>query len=140
MKRVERFYDGHAAGYESKFQKPLLARLKRMEEEGILSFLTERLPEQGKLLELGCGTGIFTLPIAMKGCDITATDVSSGMLAQLDEKLRCHGLENVRPVKLDCEREGELPGAGGLDGIYGIGLLEYVESPGRLLAREFRAL
>ncbi len=138
MRRAERYYNAHAPDYESKFRKPLVARAKRMEEEGILSFLFERLPPKGRLLELGCGTGLFTLPLAEKGYEIIATDLSYGMLAEFERKLNGAGLTNVTLVRADCE--GEFPCTGGLDGIYGIGLLEYMTSPGRLLAHAFRAL
>ena len=41
----------------------------------------------GPVLELGCGTGRITLPIAERGIDITGVDSSSSMLQVLHNKL-----------------------------------------------------
>jgi S-adenosylmethionine-dependent methyltransferase len=40
-------------------------------------WLTQVLPEQGRILELGAATGRYTLPLAEKGYTITAFDLSS---------------------------------------------------------------
>jgi len=40
----------------------------------------------GPVLELGCGTGRFTIPIAEKGVDITGVDIVPGMLMRAREK------------------------------------------------------
>jgi len=40
----------------------------------------------GSVLELGCGTGRVTIPIAQKGIDVTGVDTVSEMLAQANEK------------------------------------------------------
>jgi len=135
-KQVERFYDGHAVHYESKFQLPLARRIKRVEEEGILDFLLEHLgssSEGTRLLELGCGTGLFTLPLAKKGFQVTAVDISEGMLVELRAKLAAEAITDVTIVRGDAERfdvGGEL-----FDGVYGIGLLEYSNSPVNLIQR-----
>jgi SAM-dependent methyltransferase len=54
----------------------------------LLSLLKERaMPGQGvKILDLGCGTGRFTLPFAQMGAQVTAVDVSEKMLHYLKEK------------------------------------------------------
>ena len=152
MRQAERFYDGHAEDYESKFALPLAERIKRAEEEAILAFLFEHLPPEGRLLELGCGTGLFTLPVAARGYEITAVDISSKMLDELRRKLEAapgRGSSRGRPehpvdtcpsppagtvslVKADVE---DLPPLGPFDGVYGIGLLEYLSSPGALVRR-----
>jgi len=141
LKQVERYYNAHAAGYESKFAKPFVETIKRREEEDILSFLFEHLPQRGRLLELGCGTGLFTLPVARRGYAVTASDVSSGMLAEIERKLQDSGLGNVALVKADCDSEDGFPSEmSGFDGVFGIGLLEYITAPDRLFAQVFRTL
>lgn len=42
---------------------------------------------KGRILELGCGTGRITIPIAESGHDITGLDASPNMLAELRKKL-----------------------------------------------------
>lgn len=41
-----------------------------------------------KVLECACGTGAISVFIAKKGCDLTATDFSDGMLVQAKKKCR----------------------------------------------------
>jgi SAM-dependent methyltransferase len=41
----------------------------------------------GPVLELGCGTGRFTIPIAQTGVDISGLDIMPGMLARASEKV-----------------------------------------------------
>jgi len=56
------------------------------------------------LLEVGCGTGFFTLPAAQligdQGC-VVAMDVSSGFIEQVSRKVQNADLKNVRIVKRD---------------------------------------
>jgi 2-polyprenyl-3-methyl-5-hydroxy-6-metoxy-1,4-benzoquinol methylase len=148
VRRAERFYDGHAEEYESKFALPVARRVKRAEEEAILAFLFEHLPPEGRLLELGCGTGLFTLPVAARGYEITAVDISSKMLQRLRRKLdaapgrehREHPVDTypsppagtVSLLRADVE---DLSALGRFDGVYGIGLLEYLDSPGAVVKR-----
>jgi len=40
----------------------------------------------GKVLELGCGTGRITIPVAQAGIDVTGIDLSQEMLARAEEK------------------------------------------------------
>ncbi len=132
MKRVEQFYDRHAPAYEAKFDVPLVRRIKRMEEDGVRAFLNDHLPVSGRLLELGCGTGLFTLPAARRGYEITAVDISANMIAELRRKLDAAALGGVTLLKADVE---DLGGLDPFDGVYGIGLLEYLGAPARAVRR-----
>lgn len=46
-----------------------------------------------KILELGCGTGNITIPMAKLGYDIIGVDISEDMLAKAWEKVRDHNLD-----------------------------------------------
>lgn len=48
--------------------------------------------EVKSVLEFGCGTGNITIPLAERGYEITAVDISEEMLTQADEKIREKGL------------------------------------------------
>lgn len=54
------------------------------------AYLHEQLQKHdcpgNRLLDLGCGTGNITIPLAQKGYDITAIDLSAEMLAQAKAK------------------------------------------------------
>lgn len=52
-----------------------------------IAFYRDRgLNAHGKILELGCGTGRITIPLAQAGCDITGIDRSLPMLRVLEQK------------------------------------------------------
>lgn len=60
-----------------------------------LQFYKRWLPESkaARILELCCGTGMLTLPIAKEGYDITGVDYTPSMLAQAKNKASEAGLE-----------------------------------------------
>ncbi|MFD1736640.1 class I SAM-dependent DNA methyltransferase [Bacillus salitolerans] len=47
---------------------------------------------QQKILDLGCGTGSISIPLAQRGYDVTGVDISSEMLTVAEEKARKQGL------------------------------------------------
>lgn len=49
--------------------------------------------QPGKALDLGCGTGTLTVPLAQKGWQVTAVDLSADMLAVADAKAREAGVQ-----------------------------------------------
>jgi ubiquinone/menaquinone biosynthesis C-methylase UbiE len=58
----------------------------------------------GPILELCCGTGRIALPLARAGFDVTAVDVSAGMLDRLREKLTPEDAARVTLVHQDVTR------------------------------------
>jgi ubiquinone/menaquinone biosynthesis C-methylase UbiE len=66
--------------------------------------LRDRLAREGALgdvVELGCGTGFFTAPLAAKARHVVATDVAPGMLALARERVPA---DNVTFQVEDCTR------------------------------------
>jgi len=47
------------------------------------SILSRLLPSQGRVLDVGSGTGFVALAAARLGLQVTAADISSGMLQRL---------------------------------------------------------
>jgi cyclopropane fatty-acyl-phospholipid synthase-like methyltransferase len=57
------------------------------------------------ILELGCGTGRVTLPLAAAGFDVVAVDCSAPMLRELDGKAAAANLSaRIRTVAMDMGR------------------------------------
>ncbi len=63
-------------------------RQKKTDE--ILAFLDQCGfdPEGAKVLDIGCGPGTLSLPLAKLGAEVTALDISSGMLDRLKDSVK----------------------------------------------------
>ena len=64
-----------------------------------IPFYIDRLPSSGaRILELGCGTGRVTIPLAAHAAVIHGLDLSEAMLALCRDKLRAAGLGEEKVV------------------------------------------
>jgi 2-polyprenyl-3-methyl-5-hydroxy-6-metoxy-1,4-benzoquinol methylase len=72
------FWNKRSNSYSNNIDKD--ERKKKTDE--ILEFLKESgfNPEGSKVLDIGCGPGTLTIPLAKIGVEVTALDISSGML------------------------------------------------------------
>ncbi|MBP2232835.1 SAM-dependent methyltransferase [Azospirillum agricola] len=65
-----------------------VAALARIGLLGDVAFYTEQaVASGGPVLEIGCGTGRLTIPLARAGVEVRAVDVSEAMLARLRDRL-----------------------------------------------------
>jgi ubiquinone/menaquinone biosynthesis C-methylase UbiE len=62
------------------------------------------------VLDFGCGTGLVTLKLQPLVRTILGVDSSRGMLDVLKEKIRTHGIANVRTCLVDFENSGCMEG------------------------------
>jgi ubiquinone/menaquinone biosynthesis C-methylase UbiE len=60
--------------------------------ESEFEFLLSKISPGEEVLDLGCGTGRFTVPMAESGAYVTGLDLSAGMLAVARAKLEERGL------------------------------------------------
>jgi SAM-dependent methyltransferase len=61
-----------------------------------LAELARLVPLEGcRVLEIGCGTGQVTLPLAQRGCAITALDIGANLAALAREKLAPYAAARV---------------------------------------------
>lgn len=100
---AELFYNGLAEGYDQEqFSSPV--SLARSTEQRLFAARCPALFNgKGRVLEVGAGTGIFTLDIARNCEEVVAVDISGNMLALLEKKARLAGLENIVLLKGDVE-------------------------------------
>jgi SAM-dependent methyltransferase len=112
--------------FERYFETPLGAAIRVREEEAVYDFLGTVLEPGHSVLEVGPGTGNYTLPVAQRCSEMVAVDSSPEMLQYLRKRLLQEGMFNVET------RTGQLPnklGAapGRFDGALLIGVLNYTE-------------
>lgn len=95
-----------------------------------------KLDDLGEVLELGCGTGIFTETIAKNSKHVYATDLSDELLSTARKKLS--NVEQVTFQKEDCM--GTSFASNKFDTVFMANLIHVVEDPLRTLQESYRVL
>lgn len=121
--------------FERYFETPLGGTIRSREEEPVYDFVGAMLEPHHSVLEVGCGTGNYTVPVAQRCAEVLAIDSSPEMLQYLRERLLREGLSNVE-VRLEKLPDGLGTKPGGFDGVMIIGVLNYAED----LEESLRAL
>lgn len=86
---VERYFDRAAADYDRLVESNPLNRFLRTAS---LEILRRSFRPGDRVLEIGCGTGLETIPLAADGIELVATDVSGIMLDRLRSKAEAAGV------------------------------------------------
>jgi ubiquinone/menaquinone biosynthesis C-methylase UbiE len=131
---VEAHYDRLSAKWDNAFG---FERLNPRYRNSCLAAFNEVRGEKNNAftaIELGAGTGLFTLDLARQFRNLVAVDISQGMLDKLVLKLARSGVTNVQCVRGDAY---DLPAhlAGSADLVFFFGLLEHIAEP-ELLFRQ----
>src|SRR5512141_2225044 len=97
------FYDGLAADYDrEQFCSPV-SIVRKTEYALFEARLPSLLSPSDRVLEIGAGTGIFTLAIARRCREVTAVDISASMLEILEGKAAGEGIGNIRTITGNAE-------------------------------------
>ncbi len=104
----ERYHDAAASSYDAKWGIDF-GELGRDQTRQKFGKALGELPEApfGRALEIGCGTGYFSLNLMQQGMisELVATDVSTGMLTSLSATASALGLsDRVETRQADAER------------------------------------
>jgi SAM-dependent methyltransferase len=125
------YYRG-ARLYEANLRLPVVSRIRR-DEARVVSELIARYAEAGgRALEIGPGTGFYTLGLARLFGEVVAIEDAPQMVAILRGKLAAAGAQNVRIEQGDFR---ELPLDGEFDVALAIGVLDYIAEPTEFVAK-----
>jgi ubiquinone/menaquinone biosynthesis C-methylase UbiE len=131
-KKVELFYDDLAPTYDHEQFKTAVSMSKRKEYELFTARLPKLFKGTDRVLEIGAGTGIFTIPIARQCHEVTAVDISRNMLDTLERKAAAEGITNIRTILCDIE---EIELEGNFSAICAFAALEYMSDLSALLRK-----
>ena len=92
-------FDAEAATWDSKPEVVLSSKLCL---EAILAHSSSFFPRlsSADVLEVGCGTGLLTVPLAQHVGSVLALDTSQGMIGMLDAKVQQNGLQDKVQAKV----------------------------------------
>jgi len=88
-----RLFDEWPEKYDQWFETPIGALVKKYENKLLLDLLQPRPGE--KILDVGCGTGVFTLNILSLGTRVTGLDISQPMLVCARQKAEKYPFRGV---------------------------------------------
>jgi len=86
-------FDAWTSRYDSWFETPCGTLIKQYESEMLLKFLNPLAKD--KILDVGCGTGIFTIDVMAFGPMITGIDISQPMLRKAMDKTSQSGFTGI---------------------------------------------
>jgi len=84
--------------------------------------------DQLRILDLGCGEGVYAIEAGLRGADVLAIDARDERMREGAECAARHGLRNVRFERGDA-RELSAERAGSFDIVYCLGLLYHLDAP-----------
>ena len=90
----------------------------------LLELIIGCTPPKGRILEVGCGTGILSLILSDYGFDVTASDVSPSVLSYAAEKIKVL-LPNLKFKEADMFNLSKLFADKYFDTVFSKGLMEH---------------
>jgi len=94
--RFSAFWERMALHYPLPFEEKTLSDTLR-----VLSVVKRQGVDfsQAAVLDIGCGTGIYALPLAQEAARVTGVDDSAAMIQRMTDVMVPAGIQNVQPVK-----------------------------------------
>ena len=80
--------------YDESVNNSRVSIISRLEEEGYIN-------KDSTILDIGCGTGIYSIPLSYKCKEVHALDFSDGMLDILEKKIDDNHINNIKLIKGD---------------------------------------
>lgn len=83
---MENVFNKFFNDYDDWYQTPVGQFVDQAETQTLVKLLQPKA--QQKILDVGCGTGNFTIKLAQQGCQVTGVDIAPNMLQQARQKLQ----------------------------------------------------
>lgn len=107
----------------------------RVLEDEVAAARKRRGGEPPRVLDVGGGTGMWAVPLAVAGCVVTVVEPSPNALATLHRRAEDAGVaDRITAVQGDADALGRLVPAASADLVLGHEVLEVVDDPARAIA------
>ena len=128
-------FDKKATDYDRWYESKLGEFVDKVETELAFSLFE---PVHGmKILDVGCGTGNFSMKLAEKGCEVVGIDVSEKMLNEARKKVAEKGL-NIKFYNMDvCNMSFSDEK---FDGVFSMAAFEFIKEPEKAYKEMYRVL
>ena len=130
---------GQEEEYWSKVATTFEADQEWIVGKSAIQAITKKLLQEhdlGEVVEFGCGTGVFTRPLAQNAKHIIATDLSDEMIEIA--RTRLEGFQNITVEKANCKNTS-FP-SGRFDTVFMANLIHVIENPQEALQESWRVL
>src|SRR5215469_9345253 len=121
---VREYYDSNADKEGSRLDLPLC----QIEFRSTLRLIRQYFPVSGRICDLGCGAGRYSIELARRGYRTTLFDLSERLLDRARSVFAEHRLQAERFIRGDARDLGELE-SGGYDAALLLGPMYHVIDP-----------
>ena len=128
-------FDSIAGSYDSWYESKLGTFVDKVETD--LAFKLFKVKKGMKVLDIGCGTGNFSIKLAEMGCEVVAVDVSEDMLDIARKKVHDKGLAiELRFMDVySLEFKDEC-----FDAVFSMAAFEFIKEPEKAMGEIFRVV
>ena len=118
--------------YDLNLALPFISAIRRQEARAVGALVARYGDRTGRALEVGPGTGFYTLSLAQAFREVIAVEECAAMAQILTDKLAAMRVDNVTVINADFRT---LPLEDDFDVAAAIGVLDYVEHPAAFVAK-----
>lgn len=128
-------FDKEAVNYDVWYKTKFGSFIDKVETDLCLNLF--KVDKNIRVLDIGCGTGNFSIKLAKMGCKVTAIDISDEMLKIAKEKAKNEGLDiefhNMDLYNLEFED-------GYFDAVFSMAAFEFVKESQKAINEIFRVV
>jgi ubiquinone biosynthesis O-methyltransferase len=128
-------FDKEAKIYDDWYKTKLGNFVDEVETKCVLDLF--KVQKGMKVLDVGCGTGNFSIKLAKMGCEVIGIDISDEMLKVAKDKAKREGL-NIKFYNMDVYNMKFEDNC--FDGVISVTAFEFLKDPNKAIKEMFRVL